>query len=133
MSKTKISEVIRLIDWSKLSDQKIVLLEVMDSPHISKEQVDSLDGILNLVDRIQDFTVLDGTMPQSIVFPPRDKNGKQVGLGEGVIVDADGDDEIENDFKATVEDITDEGYVVVKDEQDKKHTIIESNNYLTRA
>lgn len=66
MGKVKESEVLKKIDWSDLRAQKTVLLQVIrffgrvkfnaktdENPRI----IEGLDGILNLIDTLQDFAV----------------------------------------------------------------------------
>lgn len=54
------------IDWTKLRKQKETLIYVIMS--VPKEIAEDLDGILNLIDSIQDKAVEDGTATEEEVF-----------------------------------------------------------------
>jgi len=64
-------ELIKNIDWSELRNQKTVLLEVIN--HIiqankSCKESDALNGILSLIDSLQDFAVDELGMDESEVY-----------------------------------------------------------------
>jgi len=62
----KIVEVVKKIDFEALRNQKLSLLQVMEvTNNYDKE---NLDGILSLIDAIQDAVVEDGIEKESVVF-----------------------------------------------------------------
>ena len=64
------SEAIKNINWELLRKQKQHLLEVLDIPNsgISPEHKDSLQGILHLLDSIQDEAADEHGVPEEEVF-----------------------------------------------------------------
>jgi hypothetical protein len=48
-------ECIKKIDWELLKEQKLQLVEMaMNAVPVKQEQLDALDGIINLLDDMQD-------------------------------------------------------------------------------
>lgn len=60
------------IDWKLLREQKITLLNVIgEITHTGQpERVEHLDGIINLIDSIQDEAVETGKVSEAEVFGP---------------------------------------------------------------
>jgi len=58
-----------IIDWSLLSVQKERLISLISD----NDDCELLDGLLHLLDRIQDQAVLEG-IEESVVFPNEIKN-----------------------------------------------------------
>ena len=56
------------IDYSKLKDQKQKLIYVADDSDLTQETRDQLQGIVNLIDSLQDFAVDVMGKPESEVF-----------------------------------------------------------------
>jgi hypothetical protein len=50
-------ELIGGIDWKLLKKQKFQLLKVINNDAVTPKQKESLEGILNLLDTVQDFAV----------------------------------------------------------------------------
>jgi hypothetical protein len=50
-------ELINGIDWKLLKKQKIQLLKVINKDAVTPKEKESLEGILNLLDSVQDFAV----------------------------------------------------------------------------
>ena len=66
LKEMKIVEVVKKIDFEALRNQKLSLLQVMEvTNNYDKE---NLDGILSLIDAIQDAVVEDGIEKESVVF-----------------------------------------------------------------
>lgn len=42
------------IDWDLFKTQKLTLLYLRDSHHITQKQAEDLDGVINMMDAIQD-------------------------------------------------------------------------------
>jgi len=42
------------VDWNLLHNQKLVLLEILDRQHRSSNEAETLLGIINLLDALQD-------------------------------------------------------------------------------
>lgn len=63
-----LSKFIEGMDWELLKSQKVHLLEVIQMDALSKEQADSLDGLLNMIDGLQDSVVEDGVATKHNVF-----------------------------------------------------------------
>jgi hypothetical protein len=42
------------VNWKLLSQQKLVLLELLDSDRLTTKEKESIDGLINLLDHIQD-------------------------------------------------------------------------------
>ena len=62
-----VPEFIKRIDWSELRNQKKVLLIIIDELEKKKDiRFEELDGILNLIDAIQDYAVDDAKIIDSI-------------------------------------------------------------------
>jgi hypothetical protein len=48
---------IQKIDWSELRNQKRLLLETINNDSVSPEHKEALEGILSLIDAVQDYAV----------------------------------------------------------------------------
>jgi hypothetical protein len=61
----KEEKLIKNIDWSELRNQKRTLLEVINNDNVNPEQKEDLEGIMSLIDKLQDYAVdelnIDGT------------------------------------------------------------------------
>ena len=55
------------IDWKLLQKQKMVLLDVIDK-NVDLETIQALNGILSLLDAIQDDAVESGSATEQQVF-----------------------------------------------------------------
>lgn len=62
-------ELLRNIDYRMLAGQKLSLDNVLKNPLLSQTEKDSLNGILNLIDSIQDKVVEKGILTEEEVFP----------------------------------------------------------------
>jgi hypothetical protein len=56
------------IDWTDLRTQKAELLEVINNDHVDPQHKESLEGILGLIDALQDFVVDELGIDPMIVF-----------------------------------------------------------------
>ena len=56
------------IDWKQLREQKKHLLEIIEYGGLIKERKDALQGILNLIDAIQDHAVDKLGFPEATIF-----------------------------------------------------------------
>jgi hypothetical protein len=76
--KPEYPEVLKNIDWSELRAQKSVLLAVIDELEKKKDiRFEELDGILNLIDSIQDFAVDEMGIPEMSVFDFEDEEKRE--------------------------------------------------------
>jgi hypothetical protein len=66
--KKDIPEVILGIDWSDLRAQKTMLLETINNDAVDPEHKEGLEGILNLIDSLQDYAVDVLGIPEMHVF-----------------------------------------------------------------
>lgn len=60
----------KLIDWNQLQQQKEVLIE-MASPanfNVEDEEKDALEGVIALIDNLQDYATDDLGFPEDTVF-----------------------------------------------------------------
>lgn len=69
---SKVLNVVRRIDYPLLKDQKLQLLELSrlgkTSDLFTQEDDDALDGIISLLDELQDAVVKDGIKTEEEVF-----------------------------------------------------------------
>lgn len=61
-------ELIRNIDWKLLNEQKQRLAELLDLTQLQQEDYGALEGILSLLDEIQDCAVDYLEIPEKEVF-----------------------------------------------------------------
>ena len=61
-------KALRNIDWDLLSQQKLTLLRLLDTVLEADQQYEDLEGIINLLDALQDSAVNDGIFPENVVF-----------------------------------------------------------------
>ncbi len=62
-------ELIKKIDYKMLSGQKRLLSKIQENPLLTQTEKDAIEGILCLVDAIQDKVVELDILPESDVFP----------------------------------------------------------------
>ena len=58
------------LDWNLLRQQKLLLLELCNKPATTPADRDLLDGIIHLIDGIQDYAVDQGNATEAEVFGP---------------------------------------------------------------
>jgi len=56
------------IDWLELRNQKRLLLETINNDAVSPEHKEALEGILSLIDAVQDYAVDEMGMSEEDVF-----------------------------------------------------------------
>ena len=56
------------IDWTDLRTQKTFLLETINNNAVSPEHKEGLEGILALIDAVQDYAVDEMEIPEMLVF-----------------------------------------------------------------
>lgn len=56
------------MDWELLRQQKHCLLHMTDDPELSQYEYDTLQGIINLIDAVQDHAVDVLGLDKNIVF-----------------------------------------------------------------
>jgi hypothetical protein len=75
----KLSEIINSMDWKLLREQKLHILGLLeraqsdyihatDEPILLPEEKEALDGVLNLLDAIQDCAVDEVGLPSDVIF-----------------------------------------------------------------
>ena len=71
-------ELIENIDWSELRNQKRTLLEVINIDEVSPEQKEDLEGLINLIDQLQDYACDEMNIPSIYIydFEMEDKEGE---------------------------------------------------------
>lgn len=76
MKNSNTPEFIQKIDWNKLKEQKAALLTSITyfETHYLKSIADNLEGILSLIDAIQDYAVDEMGLPETVVFDFDDEN-----------------------------------------------------------
>lgn len=104
-----------------LADQKLELLKLL-----KKGAPEILEGLVNLIDHIQDTCAAEKGIPVHIVFPHwvHDKNIKSLKVGDDVMVDPpEKHDNWNNEFKGTVTKITSHqgGILFVVQDTDGNH------------
>lgn len=57
------------IDLSLLRRQKLALIDLREGAHVSWEQEDAADGLLNMIDFIQDSILNQGLATEQEIFP----------------------------------------------------------------
>jgi hypothetical protein len=85
----ELPEVYRGIDWDLLKQQKKILLAVINKDEVNPEEKEGLEGILGLIDQIQDDAVDNFGMDENLVFDlhsgddcEKDDDGNCVYCGE---------------------------------------------------
>jgi hypothetical protein len=63
------------LDVTLLRQQKLELLTIPETA-ISKEQMDAINGVIGILDVIQDQMVEDGDATEEEVFGPKDADGR---------------------------------------------------------
>lgn len=62
-------ELLKNIDYRMLKGQKGYLAGILENPLLSQNEKDAIEGVLNLLDSIQDKVVELGILPEEEVFP----------------------------------------------------------------
>jgi len=57
------------VDWGLLAKQKVILCEFLLESDIPAERLEAIEGIVNLIDDIQDQVADSGQVHESEVFP----------------------------------------------------------------
>ena len=123
ITEPEVPEILQKIDWTDLRAQKTTLLAVIGYAEKSLPLlVDDLNGILNLIDSLQDFAVDEMGVPEMLVFDFEEEENREASTpeenfartnaeiifqtrieGEGLYVD----DEMSKEF---IESIVDDRY-----------------------
>lgn len=61
-------DFVQKIDWGLLRKQKLDLLKVINNDSVSPKEKESLEGILLLIDSVQDYAVDTCELPERKVF-----------------------------------------------------------------
>lgn len=61
--------LLKNIDYKMLYNQKQVLVNTQKNPLLTQNERDALEGVLNLIDSIQDKVVELDILPEEEVFP----------------------------------------------------------------
>ena len=61
---------IKRIDWSLLKDQKADLVSLTYAGDVASNYKKSMQGIINLIDSLQDYAVDSMGLEEDVVFPP---------------------------------------------------------------
>lgn len=56
------------LDWELLRRQKAFLIELAECGEYPPEQEEMFDGIINLIDSIQDYAIINGNATEEEVF-----------------------------------------------------------------
>ena len=64
----ELPEFVTKIDWDLLKGQKRILLEVINKDELNPEEKEGLEGILSLLDSLQDAAVDDFGLAENLVF-----------------------------------------------------------------
>lgn len=62
-------DLLKNIDYKMLYNQKQVLVNTQKNPLLTQNERDALEGVLNLIDSIQDKVVELDILPEEEVFP----------------------------------------------------------------
>jgi rubredoxin len=76
MTKKKVPEFLKKIDFTELRSQKEVFLKVLT--RLADDEHDKLEGILNLVDAIQDYAVDVLGVPEMLVFGFEQEENREI-------------------------------------------------------
>ena len=57
-----------LINWKRLRSQKLTLIKLVNSNRVTPLEREHLDGILSLLDAVQDYAVDSDGVPSQTVF-----------------------------------------------------------------
>jgi hypothetical protein len=60
--------ILEKIDYKLLREQKADLLSIISDKNVSEKQMESLDGIIILIDNIQDYAVMELGISSKTVF-----------------------------------------------------------------
>jgi hypothetical protein len=66
--KEELPEFMKNVDWKLLQQQKAILLTVINKDEINPREKEGLEGILNLIDSLQDSAVDDFELAEDLVF-----------------------------------------------------------------
>lgn len=64
----ELPEFVTKIDWDMLKGQKRILLEVINKDELNPEEKEGLEGILSLIDSLQDAAVDEYGLAENLVF-----------------------------------------------------------------
>ena len=64
-------KIYKTLNWPLLRDQKQTLLMLRDNVHVTPADAEHLDGIINLIDALQDEAVDSGSVSETEVFGGR--------------------------------------------------------------
>ena len=101
MPTTSSKDPLPAIDYPALRDQKLTLLEVMTRHDDEPEVIDKLQGLLNLIDAIQDYAADELGIPEEDIF-----------LSEPIACEATDDEAVSNPCKKS-------GMVKISDQKEK--------------
>jgi predicted ATPase len=62
-------DLIKNIDYRMLTSQKQTLLKLQENPVLSQREKDVIEGIINLIDTLQDKAVDSKILTEAEVFP----------------------------------------------------------------
>jgi hypothetical protein len=62
-------DFVKNIDYRMLTGQKRSLCKIQENPLLSQNEKDAIEGVLNLIDALQDKVVEKEILPESEVFP----------------------------------------------------------------
>jgi hypothetical protein len=80
----EVPNFIQKIDWSELRNQKRLLLETINNDSVSPEHKEALEGILALIDAIQDYAVDEAQIVSAIhVYDFELEDGERSDMLEG--------------------------------------------------
>lgn len=76
-------EFIRNINWELLKKQKETLLKLREDKILNESDRDDLEGVVNLIDGVQDWAVDDQGVAEELVFP----DGQAEAYNQGIAID----------------------------------------------
>ena len=62
-------DFVKNIDYRMLTGQKRSLVKIQENPLLSQNEKDTIEGVLNLLDALQDKVVENKILPEAEVFP----------------------------------------------------------------
>jgi hypothetical protein len=95
IEKPELPDFMKKIDWKLLQQQKAILLTVINKDEINPREKEGLEGILNLIDSLQDSAVDDFELAEDLVFSEdeeieiatgiKDNKGTELKIGDKTI------------------------------------------------